>query len=237
MNLILLHGTVNLLLYFIIAVGIAFPARFFFTIQDEIFRKILHFILLGSFWVFVISFPNWYSTALAAIIFELAVYPILILFERVKNYSQFTTERTHGELKQSLLLVYTMFAIVIFICWGIFKDQYLALTSLYAWGFGDAAAALIGKRYGKHKIRGYRLDGKKSYEGSLAMFLVSCISIFILLTIRGSLSVIPCIIISLIVGSICTLVELYSKNGNDTVFCPLAAMIALLCLVHLFGGM
>jgi len=166
MNDILL-GTTNLLFYFIGAVIIAFSIRILFTINDEVFRKLLHFILLGSFWVLIVSFPTWQITATVAIIFEVIVYPILILFERLKKYSEFTTERKKGELKHSLMLVYTMFAVVVAVCWGLFGDKYLAIASLYAWGIGDAAAALIGKNYGKHKIQAPHLDGKKSYEGTI----------------------------------------------------------------------
>ena len=232
----ILPGTANLIIYFIGAISIAFPARALFTIPDEVFRKLLHFILLGSFGVLLVSYPTWQITAMVAIVFEIIVYPILMFFERLKKYSQFTTERKKGELKHSLMLVYTMFAVVVMICWGLFGDKYLALASLYAWGIGDAAAALIGKRYGKHKIRAFKLDGKKSYEGTLAMYLVSCISVFFILMLRGGMQMGVCIIIALIVGAISAIVELYSKNGNDTVFCPLAAMVTLLSLVYLLGG-
>ena len=115
MNSILL-GTANLLIYFIIAISIAFPTRLLFTIPEEVFRKILHFILLGSFIVLIVSYPTWNVTAAVAIIFEILVYPILIFFERFKKYSEFTTERKPGELKKSLMLVYTMFAVVVAIC-------------------------------------------------------------------------------------------------------------------------
>ena len=54
---------------------------------------------------------------------------------------------------------------------------------------------------------------------------------------RGGMPITFCIIISLIGGAVSAVVELYSKNGNDTVFCPLAAMITMLPLVYLFGGM
>ena len=55
--------------------------------------------------------------------------------------------------------------------------------------------------------------------------------------LRGGMPIRSYIIISLIVGAISAVVELYSKNGNDTVFCPLAAMVTMLPLVYLFGGM
>ena len=232
-----LLGTLNLLIYFAGAVTIVFSIRVLFTINDEVFRKLLHFVLLGSFLVFIFSFSTWQITAIAAIAFEVLVYPILALFERIKNYSEFTTERKKGELKRSLMLVYTMFAIVVAICWGLFKDRYLAIASLYAWGIGDAAAALVGKKYGIHKIWTKYLDGKKSYEGTLAMYIVSCISVFSILLLRGGMPIIFCLIISLVVGAISAMAELYSKDGNDTIFCPLAALAALVPLVYLFGGM
>ena len=140
----ILFGTLNLIIYFVTGVAIVFSARMLITIPDEVFRKILHFVLLGSFYVFIISYPTWWITALAAIVFEIVVYPILYFFEKWKNYSQFTTERKSGELKNSLMLVYTMFAVVVTVCWGGFRDMYLALASFYAWGIGDAFAALIG---------------------------------------------------------------------------------------------
>lgn len=233
----IMYGTLNVLIYFVAAAGIAISCRLIFSIPEEIFRKTLHFILLGSFLIFIISFPTWQITALAAIIFEVLIFPILAFLERFQKYSEFTTERNPGELKKSLMLVYTMFAIVIAICWGGFQDKHLALASLYAWGIGDAFAALIGKKYGRHKIDAPKLDGKKSYEGTITMFFVSFVTVLIILIHRGGLGLVPCVIISLLVAAVSSISELYSKDGNDTVICPLSAMVTLLPLVYLFGGM
>ena len=236
MNALLL-GTANLIIYFVIAVILAFSGRIFFTIPEEVFRKILHFILLGSFYVLIISYPTWLMAASVAVGFELLVYPVLMFFERFKTYSEFTTERKAGELKHSLLLVYTMFAAVVAVCWGIFGDKYLALASLYAWGLGDAAAALVGKKFGRHKIKAPKLDGKKSYEGTVSMFFVSALSVFSILLWRGGLNAGACGIIAVLVAAVSAASELYSRDGNDTVICPVFAMTALLPLVYLFGGL
>lgn len=233
----ILSGTLNLILYFIIAASTALLSHYLFPIPKEIFRKTLHFILLGSFLVFLFSYPTWKSAALAAIIFELLVYPVLAFFERYNHYSELTTERKKGELKNSLMLVFTMFAIVVTICWGIFQDKYLALASLYAWGIGDAFAALIGKKFGRHKIKAPKLDGKKSYEGTLSMFLVSFTTVTVILLCRGGLKIFSCLIIALPVAVVAALTELYSRNGNDTIICPLSSMVVLLPLVYLFGGL
>lgn len=233
----LLMGTNTVLFYFAIAATTALLCRVLIRIPDELFRKILHCILLGSFPVFLFGFSVWKAASLEAVGFAVIVYPILAVLEHIDGFSKLTTERTHGELKQSLLLVFGMFAFIIAICWGYLDDRYLALASVYAWGFGDAAAALVGKKYGKHKIRWKHTDGKKSVEGSCAMFLVSLISVTIILLLRGGLPAAGYVVIPSVTALVSTLAELYSKNGNDTVICPVCAMTALIPLVYLFGGL
>ncbi len=111
----------------------------------------------------------------------------------------------------------------------------LALASIYAWGLGDAAAALIGKRFGKHHFKGAAIS-RKSWEGTLAMFAVSFVTVFTLLQFRGGLSPAGCIFSAAGTAAVSAAVELYTPNGMDTITCPLAAMAVLLPLVALFGG-
>ncbi len=232
-----LHGVLSMLLYYFIAAGIALTCRVVIHIPNELFRKCLHCILLGSLLVFVFCFETWWISAPSAVGFAVLVYPILSLLERIKGYGELTTERKQGELKTSLLLVFSMFAVVISICWGWLNDRYLVLASIYAWGFGDAAAALVGKKWGKHKIHLRYADQRKSWEGSATMFLVSLLSVTLILLYRGGLSVVGYIVTPLLTAMVSTLAELYSKNGYDTVICPLSAMAILLPLTHLFGGL
>lgn len=232
----LLHGFGALSLYFIVAASVVLLCRFLIKIPNEVFRKTLHFVLLGSVFVFVYGFETWWVSALAAILFEIIVYPILMVVEHIKNFSEFTTERKKGELKTSLLLVFTMFAFVISVCWGIFHDRILVIASIFAWGIGDAFAALVGKRFGKHKIKDRFTDGKKSYEGTLAMFISSFVTVSVVMTFHGGLSLAGYIIIPLVTAAISAIAELYSKNGMDTVICPVSAMVAVEALTLLFGG-
>ena len=232
-----LMGAASVIIYFVIAASIAIAFRFLIKIPDELFRKILHCILLGSLVIFVFGFGIWWHAAVTAIAFAVVVYPILVFFERFKTYSKVTTERKKGELKESLLFVFTMFAVVIAICWGWLNDRYLVLSSIYAWGFGDAAAALVGKRFGKHKINWKYLDGKKSMEGSSAMFAVSFVSVLIILVCRGGMHGVCAVVVSLVTALVSTFAELYSKDGMDTVFCPISAMVVLIPLVSVFGGL
>ncbi len=231
-----LQGTLWILGYFIVCVLIVFSIRIKFRIPKEHFRKLLHFVLLGSLAVWLHAYRTWMQVALSAIGFAVLVYPILYLAERIKGYSEFVTERNNGELKKSLLLVFSMFALITTIGWGIFDDRTLSLASIFAWGFGDAAAALIGKRFGKHTLQGKHIEGKKSVEGSAAMFLVSFCCVLPLLVLRGGMSPIGCIVTAFLVCAVSTVVELFSMRGNDTIFCPLAAMATLLPLLYGFGG-
>ena len=233
----LMEGTKAVLLYFAVAATSALGARMLIRIPDELFRKILHCILLGSLPVFLFCFHTWWMAAGEALGFALIVYPLLAFLDRFPFFEKLTTERKHGELQHSLLLVFGMFALVMAICWGWLNDRYLAMASIFAWGFGDAAAALIGKQYGKHKIRWKYTDGKKSYEGSGAMLLTSFITVTLILLFRGGFSLPVILLIALAVALVSTLAELYSKNGNDTVICPLCTMAALLPLVAAFGGL
>ncbi len=232
----LLCGFGAVILYFFIAAFVALVVRKFTPIKDELFRKGLHCILLGSLLVWVLVFSTWWHAAITSIIFAVAVYPALCFAERIKGFSEFITERNHGELKHSLLIVFFMFFVVICICWGWLGDKLLVLASVYAWGFGDAAAALIGKRYGKHALTGKHIEGRKSMEGSLAMFVTSFICVGIILLLRGGLSVFDYIIISAVTAAASAAVELFSLNGMDTITCPLAAMLTMLPLIHWFGG-
>lgn len=223
-------------LYYVIFASVALISRVFIKIPDEIFRKILHFILIGSFPVYLYAFETWWISALAAVIFAVIVFPVLFFFERFKKYSEFVTERKKGELKSSLLLVFAMFAIVISVCVGIFSDRYIALASILAWGIGDALAALIGKKFGKHKINIKHTDGKKSIEGTSAMFVCAVLSVLVVLISRGGISPIGYVIIPLITGVVSATAELYCKNGVDTFVCPVSSMITIIPLTFLFGG-
>lgn len=231
------EAMISLIVYFVVCASTALVGHIFIKVPNEVFRKILHGILLGSLIVWTYKFPTWYSAAASAIAFAWIVYPILWIAEHIKGYSEFVTERKSGELKSSLLIVFFMYAVVVAICWGWLNDKTLALASIYAWGFGDAAAALVGKWFGKHKIGGKISHvARKSVEGTAAMFLLSFVCVCSVLISRGGLSAIGLIVTSLVVAAVSAFVELITPNGLDTITCPLAAMTVLLPMVYLFGG-
>lgn len=221
--------------YFAVCATAALAFRRLVQVPTEVFRKTLHFILLGSIFVLVYAFSTWWVSALAALAFLVMVYPILGFAERLPGYSHLLTERKAGEIKSSLVIVFTMFALLISICWGMLGAQYLVIASVFAWGLGDAAAALVGKRFGRRFIEGRWVEGRKTLEGTLAMFVVSFFSVLVILLVNGSVEWYGYIPIAALTAVGCSVVELYTKNGLDTLTCPLTAAAIMIPLVHLWG--
>ena len=135
-----------------------------------------------------------------------------------------------------MVLAVGMMAFSVTVCWGLFGDKHLVLASIYAWGVGDALAALVGKRFGKHKIKWKLADGKKSVEGSLAMFICAFISVLLVLLVRGGVGIPLCLGTAIVAAIVCTVTEMCAKNGLDTVVCPISAMAVILPMVTLLGG-
>ena len=231
-----LHGAVIFVLYILPAAAVMLSARYFLKIPDELFRKILHFVLLGAYMPLLFAFRTWWISAGFVLILIVLLYPILALAGRIPAFSSFVNERKEGEFKSSMVLALSVIVLSISICWGFFDDKLLVLACVYAWGVGDAFAALIGKQFGRHKIRIPFADRRKSLEGSAAMFVTSAVSIMIILLIRGGLGMGSNLVISLTAAAVTTFVELCTKGGLDTITCPAAAMLVILPLIGLLGG-
>ena len=231
-----LYGAAAVLLYLIpLAVG-SFTARHFIKIPDELFRKILHFILLGAYIPLVFAFEVWWTASAYAVGLIALFYPAIAMLEKWPRFAAFVNQRKDGEIKNSMILALSMMAISTAVCWGLFGDRFLVLACIYAWGVGDAFAALIGKRFGRHKVRFKYADQNKRAEGSAAMLGTSAAAVFAVLLIRGGIGMGWCLVISLLAAAAAMIVELCTKEGYDTFTCPLAAMAVILPLLNLAGG-
>ena len=127
-----------------------------------------------------------------------------------------------------MLLLFFMFTAVIAVGWGLFHAPRLAAASILMWGAGDGAAALVGVPFGRHKVRCRFTDGKKSWEGSAAMLLVSlAVGLSVLLLTWESPW--PRALLSAIAGALLgTATELFSPTEHDTVTVPVVILAALL---------
>jgi hypothetical protein len=69
------------------------------------------------------------------------------------------------------------------------------------------------------------------------MFVVSLVSVTVILLLRGGLSAAGYLVVPVVTAFVSALAELCSWDGHDTVICPLSAMAVLLPLIYLFGGL
>ena len=196
----------------------------YFRMPSENLRKSFHFALLFVVTVWLYAVDDWKVSAIMMLVFLILAFPVLCLFDRIPSIRKHLPERSKGEFKQSLFAAATMYIIVVMIGWGLMKQRPLCLAALYAWGPGDAAAALIGKRYGKTKIGKQK---KKSLEGSASMFLISFISVFSILSCTDTFDPSQTLAVSFFTALVTAIVELYTMSGYDTFFCPVAAVITL----------
>jgi len=227
--------------YFVVAGLPAILLKACFKTPFEMTRKMYHLIITCSIFPLLKLFSTWYVAVLAALVFALVIYPVLALVERSSAYKRIAVERQCGEFKTSLLIVQLSIAIVISVCWGLLGAdwQYVAVVAVMAWGFGDAAAALVGKAFGRRQIQHPRIAGKKTVEGTLAMFVVAGMAIFITLLVYAGQSWHVSSAVALLVAPVCSAVELFSPRGMDTLTVPLSAAFAILplmSLVALLGG-
>ena len=231
-----LDGLLIFLIYLAIAGTIMVIIRKFTKIPDELFRKLLHFVLLGAYIPLLFGFNTWWKCLILVGSLLVILFPTLLLAGKIPGFSSFVNERKKGEYTSSMVLAISVMLVTISVGWGIFNDRFLVLASVYAWGVGDAFAALVGKRIGKHKIKWKFVDNKKSYEGSIAMIITSTISVFVVLLVRGGIHPLYALLIAVVASIASTFVELCSKNGVDTITCPSVAMAIIVPLLMILGA-
>lgn len=199
------------------------------TYPKEVFRKILHMLAVAGVIAWFYTLDDWRQSVTITLVITIVIYPILYLCSKIPGLTEFFYARKKGEYAKSFAALFLTYAMVATVCWGLFGQRILGVASFLAWGPGDAAAALIGKRFGRHTIGRKK---SKTLEGSMAMFILSVINIFAVLCVSGLFSIPALIVVSLVTGFATTIAELKVLGGYDTLFCPLTAM-TFLCIFYL----
>lgn len=222
-------------LHWAVLAGAAVLANRKLHLNDELFRKLLHLTAVFAIIPIVLPSAGWLYSASVCAAFALEAY-LGVKFSGLKQ-GLGMKERGAGEQQRSMLLLFGVFIFLIAIGWGVFGQRWMPVLSVVAWGVGDAFAALIGKPFGKHKIRGKHIQGTKSVEGSVAMFVTSFLATYLIYRHHTAmLSPWVAILVSFWVALFACLSELFSKNGMDTVFCPVSALIGFVIMTLAAGG-
>lgn len=199
-----------------------------------VFRKLLHMVAFTCITIVILRSYSSLSAIIFSLIIAFVVYPVLKLLEKEPWYSSLFVEKRPGEIKNSLLMLFSMFSFLTFISWTIFKEKEIGATAILMWGVGDASAALIGIPFGKHKVKLKYLDGKKSIEGSVAFLLSSLIVGFFFLGYCRIMPLWKVILSAIIGGAVGSATELFTKSEYDTVTVPIAILLTLLFIFWIF---
>lgn len=211
--------------------------RFATKIPDYIFRKLLHFVAFTSILPLVFWTDVWWIAVLVEIVFLIVIIFALHFGERLSFYKELFVEKGKHEVITSFVMLFGLMTILMAVYWGIFGEEhkYITVAAIMAWGPGDAAAAIVGKNWGSHKLAGRWIEGTKSVEGTLAMGITSFIcTLGVLLAISG-IGWTASLILALIIAPIAAFVELNSKHGLDTITVPISASLILLAYMLVFG--
>jgi phytol kinase len=199
--------------------------RRLFNVKPDLTRKVIH--IGAGMWVFgvLLLFHRW----------EIGIIPFATfiglnyLFYRYRIIGAMDTQDS------SPGTVY--FAISVTLLFGLLwrpneplDNAPIAVAGVMAMTWGDALAALIGRRFGEHK---YQIGNSvRSWEGSAAMFVASTVAILLVLLLLPGSSLSPlaksldlaqAILTAIVTATFATLAEAVSPHGTDNLSVPLVA--------------
>lgn len=227
-----LIGTAILLGYDLVVVfALPLAVRACTPLPLEVVRKMQHVAYALSVFLLLGLFERWYVAVAAAAVLPLVAAPVLALWERHPSYRRLLTDRSArgGELRRQMGYVQLSFSALIAVFWGGLGPDWRPLVAAAAmlWGFGDAAAALVGTLLGRHRVRHRAVEGAKTYEGTAAMIAVGAAATFATLLLYGGAPWWISLAAGALVAPVAGVVELFSRRGIDTLTVPLASAAAL----------
>lgn len=189
-------------------------------LDPEVLRKGLHMSLgltaLSFPWLFQSVWPVLLLGAISIVGF-LGVRLGLPLLRRLAHKLAGVTRVSIGEF------CFIIATCIVFI----FADDDPVLYSipLLVLSLADAAAALVGTRYGHHRYRTW--DDYKSVEGSTAFFIVAFACIFLPLVWFTQASINLSVSVAALIALATTVLEASMGRGFDNLVVPLGALAAI----------
>jgi phytol kinase len=202
-------------------------------VAQDLTRKLVH--VGAGMWVFgaLALFDGWLWGVLPFATFIAGNY----LFYRYRVF------RAMDSLDSTPGTVY--FAIAVTLLFGLLwrpagpvDRAHVAAAGVMALTWGDALAALIGQRVGRHRYRVW--GGARSWEGSAAMFLAAGAAMFLTLALLPGSPLAPnapavglgrALVAALLGSGAATLAEAVSPRGTDNLSVPLVAAASVLLIL------
>lgn len=134
--------------------------------------------------------------------------------------------RAEEQLKESAMVPYAMAVLLTIFAF----PKHIALVGIYSLAIADPLSAIVGIRFGKHK-----LTPTRSIEGSVAFFLaIFAVTLFILTGYNGKFDLLI-LFVSILVGFICAAADLIPLKLDDNLTIPLFTSALLWTICTLFG--
>jgi phytol kinase len=228
-----------LLVYAYVGIMVVITTKWTYLRMRSFHRKFIH-IMIGNialfWWVFD---TNYVMSLLAAAPF----IPLLILFSRYGDQGKRSDKGLTSSLGASVLSTasnegHRLGLVYYAISWTIlaffaFNDLVVASVGIVCMAYGDGMGGLIGKTYGKRKIR-----GSKTLEGTLAVFFFATLAIFLIMTFYDllfsaglygtrTIGAPLAMLTALGLGAYVAVVELYTPGEYDNLVIPLSTALIL----------
>ena len=202
--------------YVLLVVGAAEGLRRARLVSFDLSRKIIH-IGIGT-WILptVLLFHSRWLAALPP-----AVFVLLNLLSLRFRWTRAMDADAGSNI--GTVLFPLSFVILLLGFWGAPGGRAATCSGLLALAWGDAAAALIGLRWGRHRYRAG--SGWRSLEGSAAMLVFSLLAIFVSGLAVGPHPYAPLLILG---GAlVASLLEATGRRGADNLLVPLGTALFL----------
>jgi len=229
---IIANSMLLLVCYLYIFVVIFLTLRMNDRFSQNLKRKFLH-IMIGNF-VFIIPFFTFNTFPMNFPFYVASPFILLTLIAsasspiKIKNKMSGLADITKGGHKFGLVLYAISYTILAFF---FSAKSYVIIAGILPMAFGDAAASLVGQKWGHHKLG--KLS-KKSFEGTTAMFLVTFISVTLSLLAFSYLcpfQITTLLLASLGVAISATILEALTPKGLDNITVPLLSALLFLALI------
>ena len=229
-NLALLIGCY---LYVLLIILISGKIANFASISTKGSRKFLHMMIgilpllipLFTYNSFPLNFPFFVASPFIIVtIFASPYAPSKRIFEKMGRLGIIT----EGGHKLGLFFYSISYSILALL---FSTEPTIVAVGILPMAFGDATAALIGERYGRHK---FNIFSKKSVEGSIGMFLISFFCIVVSLfyfQLFYQIEIFTAILAALVATIIAVLAEILSPVGFDNLTVPILSALSFWILI------
>ena len=197
------------------------------TISGEVSRKFIHIGVCNWWIIAMIYFDSRYYAAIVPALFVVINY-ISYKYQVIRVMERDKDTKSLGTVYYAIsLLILSLFT------FGEVYNEYIGALGVLTMGYGDGLAAIIGT------IRGteYISVGKnlKSKEGTLTMFVITFMVIFIILSIFTEISTPGLILYAIVLSILATLLELFTPHGLDNLTVPLGVSFCYYLISMLLG--